>query len=126
MSELKRKIRPSVLMTFEEVDDTIITEPGQSESVQKLYQDFVLGRLDPSQIGGAPAYDPDGSDEVDPFNCFGMTLEQADALRQSSEAEVRKEHKKQAEKNAANALADAMQLERDPKGRQGDEEQGAK
>lgn len=120
--QFRRKKRPVISMTFEDVDPTILTEPGKSQSVQKLYQDFVLGRLDPSQIAGSPQYDPEGSDEVDPFNSFGMTLEDADALRQTSEESVRNARKKQAEKTVANASADAMQAERAKAEAQGDDD----
>lgn len=57
------------------IDQTIEVVQGKSETVAKLFQDYVLGRLDPSQIGGSPVYDPEGSDEVDDFNHFGLELE---------------------------------------------------
>lgn len=109
ISSIRRK-RHKILCNFEIPDPKIETESGQSQSVLKLYQDFVLGRLDPSQIGGHPQYDSPGSDEVDPFNSFGMTLEQADALRQDAEREV-KRAKKQPKKDVANANPDEMQPE---------------
>lgn len=120
--ELKRKIKPTVSMRFEDVDQTLITEPGKSQSVQKLYQDFVLGRLDPTQIGGTPQYDSEGSEEVDPFNSFGLSLEQADALRQKSEEDVRKARNKADKKTVANAPSDAMQPEQVNKEQPGDED----
>lgn len=111
-------------MSFEEVDPTIITEPGKSSSVLKLYQDYVLGRLDPSQIGNAPSYDPEGSEEIDPFNSFGMTLEDADALRQAHEETIRNEQKKQTEKTVANAKAAAKQEDKPKEPGQGVEDKG--
>lgn len=57
------------------IDQTVEVVQGKSDTVAKLFQDYVLGRLDPSQIGGSPVYDPDGSDEVDDFNHFGLELE---------------------------------------------------
>lgn len=120
-----RPLRMSVSLSFEVPDKTIVTEPGMSQSVQKLYQDFVLGRLDPSQIGNNPVYDsPDGmiTEGVDPFNSFGMTLEEADALRQTSESEVRKAKKKQPE-SVANAQPSATPTEAKPgEGKREDEE----
>lgn len=35
-----------------------------------------MGTLDPRQLG-AGSYDPDGSDELDPFNTSGLTFEDA-------------------------------------------------
>lgn len=110
MKVFKRKELPQIELSFETPDQTIEVEPGKAQSVQKLYQDFVLGRLNPSDIGNAPVYDsPEGhiTEELDPFNSFGMTLEQADALRQSAEREV-KRAKKQPKKDVANAEPDAM------------------
>lgn len=113
-------IRPSrhlPLSNFEEPDQKIETEPGQSQSVLKLYQDFVLGRLDPSQIGGTPQYDSAAdviTEDIDPFNSFGMTLEQADALRQANEQTIRSE--KRNRKDVANASNGTKQDEPQPKG----------
>lgn len=106
-----RRKRHQILSNFEIPDQKIETEPGQSQSVLKLYQDFVLGRLDPSQIGGAPQYDAPGSEDVDPFNSFGMTLEQADALRQSAEREVSAAKEGSKRKTVANADVDTKQSE---------------
>lgn len=95
--------RPVVLSTFEEVSDEILVVPGKSSSVKKLYEDFVMGRLDASQIGGDPMYDKPDSTEVDPFNTFGLSLEQVDALRQENERTIAQERKKGNRKTVANA-----------------------
>lgn len=97
-------------MTFEKPDPTLVTVRGKAQSVQQLYQDFVLGRLDPRQIGGG-SYDPEGSEEVDPFNNFGMTLEEADELRQRSESEVSEARKRK--QTVANAPAEQRNVEKD-------------
>lgn len=107
--KMVRPKRMAVSMCFEEVDPELVTVPGKSQSIQKLYNDFVVGKLDPSQIGGAPVYDPEGSSEVDPMNTFGLTLEQVDALRQQHERTIDEERKKRGRKTVANAHADTKQ-----------------
>lgn len=96
-------------MSFETPDQTIVTEPGQSQSVEKLFKDYVLGKLDPRQIGGGSYDSEEGriTEDVDPFNSFGMTLEQADELRQRSEQTIRGE--KRNRKDVANASNDTKQ-----------------
>lgn len=103
--------RPVILSTFEEVSDEILVVPGKSSSIKKLYEDFVMGRLDPSQIGGDPVYDPEGSSEVDPFNTFGLSLEQVDAMRQENERTIAQERKKRNRKAVANASPGTKQEE---------------
>lgn len=103
--------RPVILCTFEDVSDEILVVPGKSSSVKKLYEDFVMGRLDPSQIGGEPVYDKPDSNDVDPFNTFGLSLEQVDALRQENERTIAQERKKGNRKTVANASTGTKQDE---------------
>lgn len=103
-------------LSFEIPDPTIEVEPGQAQSVEKLFNDYVLGKLDPRQIGGGTYDSEEGkiTEDLDPFNSFGMTLEQADALRQRSEETIRSE--KRNRKDVANASNDTKQDEPQPKG----------
>lgn len=112
-AEWIRKPRIRIPSSFEICDQKIEVEYGQAQSVEQLFKDFVLGRLDPSQIGGQPVFDKPGSQDVDPFNTFGMTLEQADALRQASEHEIRRARKEGDSKTVANAQPATKQ--EDPK-----------
>lgn len=96
-------------LSFEIPDPTIEVEPGQAQSVEKLFNDYVLGKLDPRQIGGGTFDSEEGkvTEDVDPFNSFGMTLEQADELRRRSEETIRGE--KRNRKDVANASNDTKQ-----------------
>lgn len=90
MAKIKEKLvnfdiyqRPSRLLVpveHKKLSKKIETVQGKSQSVAQLYQDFVLGRLDQSQIGGEPVYDDDDAQEVDPFNAFGVTLEETTVI----------------------------------------------
>lgn len=81
--------RPLVAVPHRHIDQTIETVQGKSDTVQKLYQDYVLGKLDMSQIAGSPVYDAEGSDVVDDFNHFGVTLEEATAIEDRGRAAAR-------------------------------------
>lgn len=104
---MKAETREVVLVPHNELDPEIVTVQNKAHSVQELYQDFVLGRLDQSQIGAAPAYDPDDSETVDPFNHFGVTLEEASEIESAGRAA--KSAIKDAQKTVANAPADKQQ-----------------
>lgn len=69
-------IRPVIRVPHRKIDQTVETEQGKEQSVKKLFEDYVLGRLDPRQLGGG-SYDPDDSEEVDPYNKPGLTFEEA-------------------------------------------------
>lgn len=106
-------IRPSRLIVpvlSIPLDDTLETEQGKSDTVRKLYEDFVLGRLDPSQIGGNASYDADDATEVDPLNHFGITLEESTEIAErgrSAVSEVRKSNAKRKAEAEAKAKAEA-------------------
>ena len=51
-----RPFRPIIGVPHYELDDTIETEQGKEQTIATIYHDFVLGRLDPSQIGGNVQY----------------------------------------------------------------------
>lgn len=93
------KPRLSVPVPHRKLDNTVETVQGQEQKVSDLFQDYVLGRLDPSQLGGA-VYDSDDAEEVDPFNTFGLTLEEAtrieDQGRQAHE-DLKSKRKKEQE-----------------------------
>lgn len=97
-----------VSVSHRKIDDqTIETEQGKSHTVAELYKDYVLGKLDPSQLVGSAVYDEDGSDDVDPLNHFGVTLEEStrisDAGTQAAGEVATHQKKKQAEAAAAAA-----------------------
>lgn len=99
-------------LPFYDLDPSWESEQGKSDSVAKLYQDFVLGRLDPSQIAGSVAYDADDASEVDPFNTFGLTLEESTAIAErgakaKQEIETSVKAKKAAAAKAAQEAAEA-------------------
>lgn len=100
-------VRMGVSVSQLEIDQKEETEQGKAHSVRELFEDYVLGRLDPSQIGGNPSYDPEGSEEVDPFNSFGMTFEQASSIHDDAKAAYMEN--KQRKKTVANAPADKQQ-----------------
>lgn len=72
-------VRMVIPVPHRELDNTIVTSQGCEKSVRSLYEDYVMGVLDPRQLG-AGSYDPDGSDDVDPFNTSGLTFEEATAI----------------------------------------------
>lgn len=97
-----------IVVPHRKIDDqTIETEQGKSHTVAELYQDYVLGKLDPSQLAGSPVYDDDDSDDVDPLNHFGVTLEEStrisDAGTQAAGEVATHQKKKKAEAAAAAA-----------------------
>lgn len=69
-------VRPVIAVPHRQIDQTVETEQGKEQSVRKLFEDYVLGRLDPRQLGGGN-YDEEGSEEVDPLNKPGLTFEEA-------------------------------------------------
>lgn len=69
-------VRPVIAVPYRQIDQTVETEQGKEQSVRKLFEDYVLGRLDPRQLGGGN-YDEEGSEEVDPLNKPGLTFEEA-------------------------------------------------
>lgn len=71
--------RPVIAVPYREIDQTIETVQGQERSVKQLYEDYVLGKLDPRQLGGGN-YDDDSSEDVDPFNQPGLTFEEASQI----------------------------------------------
>ena len=58
------------------LDDTLETVQGKSNTVRQLYEDYVLGKLDPAQLAGGGVYDAEDATSVDPMNHFGITLEE--------------------------------------------------
>lgn len=91
-------VRPSrmvIPVPHRKLDRTIQTEQGQERTVRQLYQDFVLGRLDVRDLGGKVQYDPDDSDEVDPMNNFGMTLEETTRIADEGRAAYKEVKQKQ-------------------------------
>lgn len=77
--------RPVIAVPYREIDQTIETVQGQERSVKQLYEDYVLGKLDPRQLGGGD-YDDDASDDVDPFNKSGLTFEEATEIADAGRA----------------------------------------
>ena len=108
-------VRPSrvvIPVPHRELDRTIQTEQGQERTVRQLYEDFVLGRLDVRDLGGKVQYDPDDSDDVDPMNNFGMTLEETTCIADEGRAayhEVKTKQEQVAKKKEQDIQA---QLER--------------
>lgn len=100
-------VRPVVQVDHREIDTTLVTNQGEEQSVKKLFQDYVLGRLDPRQLAGGD-YDPEGSDEVDPMNNFGLTYEQVSDITDRGRAAA----KELEQKTVANASAAAEQEDR--------------
>ena len=72
-------VRMVVPVPHRELDDTIVTSQGLEKTVRSLYNDYVMGVLDPRQLGQG-SYDPEGSEEIDPFNRFGLTFEEASEI----------------------------------------------
>lgn len=72
----ERIVRMVVPVPHRSLSDKIETVQNQGQSVKNLYDDYVLGRLDPRQLGGGE-YDPDDSEEIDPLNTSGLTFEEA-------------------------------------------------
>lgn len=95
-----RPSRGVVPVKAQEIDPTIVTEPGRSDSVAKLYQDFVLGKLDPRQIAGEGMYDDDNAQDVDPMNHFGISLEEQTSIAEAG-AKATKEIREVKVKSAA-------------------------
>lgn len=87
----ERITRMVVPVDHRKIDDTEVTEQGKEQKVSKLFEDYVLGRLDLRQLGGG-SFDAESSEEVDPFNDFGITFERmseiSDAGRKAA-AEVK-------------------------------------
>lgn len=77
--------RFAVQVSHRPIDTTIETEQGKDEGVAKLFQDYVLGKLDPRQIAGG-VYDDDNAEDVDPMNNFGITLEESSAIQEAGHA----------------------------------------
>lgn len=82
------------------IDQHIETVQNQSDSVQKLFQDYVLGKLDPRQLAGG-SYDPEDSDEVDDFNHFGLELEDVTRIQDRGKAASEEIKRKQSEPEPA-------------------------
>lgn len=87
--------RMMVPVPHRELDRTIQTEQGQERTVRQLYEDFVLGRLDVRDLGGKVQYDPEDSDQVDPMNNFGMTLEETTRIADEGRAAYKEVKQKQ-------------------------------
>lgn len=112
-SNFIRPVRPVIGVPHYVLDDTIETEQGKEQTIATIYHDFVLGRLDPSQIGGEVQYDPDGSNEIDPFNHFGLTLEETTELAERGSEAAQQVHSERLRK--AKAKAEAAELEKQTK-----------
>lgn len=102
----RSNIRQLVFVDHRSIDTHIETEQGAAHSVKELFEDYVLGKLDPSMISGSPSYDPEGSDDVDPFNSFGVTFEQASQIQDAGHDAYRQAKR---DKTVANAQADRKQ-----------------
>ena len=97
---------PIIAVPHRKIDLTVETVQGQEKTVKSLFEDYVLGRLDPRQLGGGD-YDDDDSDEVDPLNNFGVTLEEASRIGDAGR-HAAKEIETQ-RKTVANASTDKQQ-----------------
>ena len=106
-------VRPSRMLIpvpHRNLDCTIQTEQGQEKTVRQLYEDFVLGKLDVRDLGGKVQYDPDDSDDVDPMNNFGMTLEETTRIADEGRAAYQevKTKQEQAAKKKEKELQDQL------------------
>lgn len=81
-----RPTRMIIPVPANDLDPHELTEQGKSDTVAKLYQDFVLGKLDPTQIGGNVTYDPEDATAVDPYNHLGLTFEETSDILEQGEA----------------------------------------
>lgn len=127
-----RPVRQFVPVPALVIDDHQETVPGLSDTVQKLYSDFVLGKLDPSQIGRSVVYDDENALDVDPFNKFGLTLEEtteiaergtqaaAEVTRQRAEADRLKQE--EAAKKQQEELKNQLRKEIEDERRKANEE----
>lgn len=94
-----RPVRQFVPVPARFPDQSRETVSGQADSVQKLYQDFVLGKLDPRQLAGSAVYDEEDAQDVDPFNHFGLTLEETTEIAERGTQAAAEVNRRRAEAN---------------------------